>query len=97
MGKDETDGRKMCTRLVTQPVRIKNLGFVYCKTWIFPSKRTRSLNASHISSLLQVKARTRFLRGIEKADFQIARVGIEDMDETFRSPDIHILMMKRKQ
>lgn len=44
----------------------------------------------------KMKVRTRFLRGIEKADFQIARVGLEDMDDTYRSPDIHILMMKRK-
>lgn len=45
----------------------------------------------------KVRVRTRFLRGIEKADFQIARVGFDDMDDTFRSPDIHILMMKRKK
>lgn len=49
------------------------------------------------TSAEKIRVRTKFLKGVEKAGFQIARVGFEDMDETFRSPDIHILMMKRKQ
>merc|ERR1719383_935304 len=49
------------------------------------------------TSAEKIRVRTKFLKGVEKAGFQIARVGFEDMDETFRSPDIHILMIKRKQ
>lgn len=48
------------------------------------------------TSAEKVRVRNKFLKGVESAGFQIARVGFEDMDETFRSPDIHILMMKRK-